>query len=112
MCNKNQLEEIIEKIVAFSKEIFGDEFHSVVLYGSYARGDYDSESDIDVMIMIDKSREELVGYRRIVNDLCTDIDLDYNVVITPKLQSVSFFEEWKNTLPFYQNIIKDGVAYV
>lgn len=111
MCNKNQLEEIIEKLIVFSKEIFKEKFINVILYGSYARGDYDEESDIDIMIMVDMSREELTKYRRVINDFCTDIDLQYNVLLTYKLQSQSFFNEWKNVLPFYQNVIKDGVLY-
>ena len=111
MCTKNQLDEIIGRIVTFSKEIFGDKFQNVILYGSYARGDYDDESDIDIMIMVDMSREELAKYRRIMNNFCADLDLQYNVLLASKLQSQPFFNEWKNTLPFYQNVIKDGVMY-
>jgi len=111
MCSKNQLDEIMNKIVDFSKETFGEKFKNIVLYGSYARGDYDDESDIDVMIMVDMNREELVRYRRKVNDFCTDLDLQYNVVLAAKLQSQSFFDEWVNVLPFYRNVAKDGVMY-
>jgi len=111
MCTRNQLDEIIGRIVAFSKEIFCEKFQNVILYGSYARGDYDDESDIDIMIMVDMSREELVEYRRIVNDFCTDLDLQYNVLLSSKLQSKPFFNEWINVLPFYQNVLKDGVLY-
>ena len=111
MCTKNQLEQIIAQIVSYSKEIFGDKFKSVILYGSYAGGDYYEESDIDIMIMVDMDREELVKYRSRINDFCTDLDLEYSVLLASKLQSQSFFNEWKNVLPFYQNVIKDGVMY-
>ena len=111
MCTKNQLEEIIAQIVDYSKELFGDKFKSVILYGSYARGDYDDESDIDIMIMVDMDREELVRYRRKMSNFCADLDLEYNVLLASKLQSESFFNEWKGALPFYQNVIKDGVMY-
>ena len=111
MCSKNQLDEIIGRIVTFSREIFGEKFESVVLYGSYARGDYDEESDIDIMIMVDMSREELVKYRKIMSNFCADIDLQYNVLLASKLQSRSFFEQWKNSLPFYQNVIREGIPY-
>ncbi len=111
MCTKNQLDQIMNKIVSFAKETFADKFQSVILYGSYARGDYDAESDIDVMIMIDMNREELGKYRRLVSDFCTDLDLQYNVLLSPKLQSRPFFDEWNNALPFYKNVIKDGVMY-
>lgn len=111
MCTKNQLDEIISKITEFSKEIFGDKFQNIILYGSYARGDYDDESDIDIMIMVDMSREELVKYRHIINNFCAELDLQYSVLLASKLQSKPFFDQWKNALPFYQNVIKDGVLY-
>lgn len=111
MCDKIHLDEIMNKIVAFSKKAFGEKFKNVILYGSYARGDYDAESDIDVMIMIDMSREELVKYRRMMNEFCTDLDLQYSVLLSIKLQSQPFFNEWINVLPFYQNVAKDGIMY-
>ena len=111
MCTKNQLEEIINKIVLFSKDLFEDNFKNVILYGSYSRGDYDEESDIDIMIMVDMSPEELVKYRGVMNNFCTELDLQYNVLLSPKIQSLSFFNQWKNTLPFYKNVVKDGVMY-
>ena len=40
-----------------------------------------------------------------------DLDLQYNVLLSSKLQSQPFFNEWVNTLPFYQNVIRDGVMY-
>ncbi|MBO5008867.1 MAG: nucleotidyltransferase domain-containing protein [Clostridia bacterium] len=111
MCTKTELDTIIEKIVRFSKDLFGDKFQSVILYGSYARGDYDEESDIDIMIMVDMSREELAYYRRKINNFCADLDLDNDVFLSPKLQSVQFFKEWENVLPFYQNVLREGVRY-
>ena len=85
MCTKNQLEEIINKIVLFSKDLFEDNFKNVILYGSYSRG--------------------------VMNNFCTELDLQYNVLLSPKIQSLSFFNQWKNTLPFYKNVVKDGVMY-
>ena len=109
MCDKNLLNELLQKVAEHSKEVFGDKLKSVILYGSYARGDYDEESDIDVMIMVDLPPEELARYREIVIDYCVDLNIEHLVVIMPKLQSLSLFEQWKNALPFYQNVIKEGV---
>ena len=53
-------------------KVFGSKLLSLVLYGSYARGDYDSESDIDVMALVDMEREELNRYRRCVSDLANE----------------------------------------
>ncbi len=111
MCTKNQLDAIIERIVTFSREVFGEKFKNVILYGSYARGDYDDESDIDIMIMVDMSREELSRYRMIFSKFFSDINLENGVFLTSKLQSQSYFNDWQHVMPFYQNVIKEGVMY-
>ena len=111
MCTKNQLDEIIRKIVDFSKEIFAEKFNSVILYGSYARGDYDEESDIDIMIMVDMSREELRKYRAMFSEFFFELNLEKGVFFTSKLQRQPYFYEWENAMPFYQNLIKEGVKY-
>ncbi len=111
MCTKNQLDEIIGRIVDFSKQTFGDKFQNVILYGSYARGDYDDESDVDIMIMVDMSREELNKYRRTFSEFFSDINLENGVFLTSKLQSKAYFNEWIHAMPFYQNVMREGVVY-
>ena len=111
MSSKNQLDEIMNRIVVFSRETFGDKFKNVILYGSYARGDYDDESDIDVMIMVDLDREELKKYRLKYSKFFSDINLESGVFLTSKLQSQAYFNEWQNYMPFYQNVAKEGVKY-
>ena len=32
-------------------DLLGDMIFKIILYGSYARGDFDSESDIDIMML-------------------------------------------------------------
>lgn len=111
MCSKNQLDIILKQVADYSRELFGDKFKNIILYGSYARGDYDDESDIDIMIMVGMSREKLSEYRSLMSNFCADLDLENSVLLSPKLQSIPFFNKWKNALPFYQNVIKDGVLY-
>lgn len=111
MCSKNQLDSIIKQIVEFSKELFSEKFQSVILYGSYARGDYDDESDIDIMIMVDMDREELKKYRLRTSEFFSELNLENNVFLTSKLQSLQYFNEWKDVMPFYRNVMRDGVKY-
>jgi len=51
MYNTSTLNEILSRTVDQFKLIYGDDLKSVILYGSYARGDYDCESDIDVVAL-------------------------------------------------------------
>ncbi|OHD62514.1 MAG: hypothetical protein A2096_16375 [Spirochaetes bacterium GWF1_41_5] len=55
------LNETIDKI----KQIIIDEYHpdKIILFGSYARGDYRPDSDIDLLIISDKEKD-LPRYKR------------------------------------------------
>lgn len=100
------MNELIEKITP----IFGDKLKKVILYGSYARGDYDAESDVDVMFLVDKEEEELRKYVDKVISLETEIGLQYDVFISPLLQSYAKFLKYLPVIPFYQNIEKEGIV--
>jgi len=45
MCDKAVLNEITERVCAAAKEVLGGKLEKVVLFGSYARGDYREWSD-------------------------------------------------------------------
>ena len=49
-------------ILRFSQQvklILGDKLDKVILYGSYARGDYNEHSDVDIMILTTLTDEEI-----------------------------------------------------
>ena len=52
MCTKNDLNYILKKIVQIYRSVYGEKLVQVILYGSYARGDYDSDSDIDIVAIV------------------------------------------------------------
>ncbi|MCM1217443.1 MAG: nucleotidyltransferase domain-containing protein [Lachnospiraceae bacterium] len=45
---KNITTEVNEELI----KLFGGKIERVILYGSYARGDFDLESDVDIMILL------------------------------------------------------------
>ncbi len=109
MCSKNTLQLLLNETVAGLRELFGEKLESVILYGSYARGDYDEESDIDVMALVKMDREELTGYRRRVNAFSNQLDLKHDVLLSIKLQDLSTFTQWEDALPYFKNVKKDGI---
>lgn len=109
MCTQNTLEKITKKIADGSRSIFGSHLNSVILFGSYARGDYDEDSDIDVLILVDLSPEELSGYRSHIDSLCGDLLLEYGIAVSAIEKDADTYRRYANLLPFYRNIAKDGV---
>lgn len=112
MCNQNTLKQITDKVCGYSKVVFGQKLSAVKLYGSYARGDFDDESDIDIIIIADISPEERVIYRNQLFDYIYDLDLEYDVLISVFIQDKSTFERYKDSYPFYKNIESEGVDLV
>jgi predicted nucleotidyltransferase len=81
------------------------------LYGSYARGDYDDESDIDVMILADMTDDEIRKKRLDIIGLKCEIDDKYNVFLSPMAKDIKHFDEWAPFLPFYKNVNDEGILW-
>lgn len=109
MCTQSQLNEILQKVTVESKSIFGSKLYSVILFGSYARGDFDEESDIDVLILVDLPSEELISYRTHIDSLCGELLWEYGMVVSVIEKDLKTYNQYADVLPFYKNIIKDGV---
>lgn len=91
-------------------ELMGERLNKIILYGSYARGDFRQDSDMDIMILADIPQEEISSYADKVYDVTYDFEMQYGMEINPSVQSLQTYEQWKKVYPFYMNIEKDGVA--
>ena len=87
----------------------GSKLTKVIVYGSYARGDYNSSSDVDVMILVKMSDNEIKKIENQVYDLAFDIEMDPGVDISPIIKNEEQYEYWLDTLPFYKNIHEEVV---
>lgn len=105
------IEKAINDFVNKVNELLGNRVKKVVLYGSYARGDFNEDSDIDIMILTDLKDDEISLYRRKVSDIAYDIEMynNFDLVINPLLKNIDKFNYWGEALPFYINIKKEGV---
>ena len=91
-------------------QIMGEQLSRMILYGSYARGDFKKDSDMDIMILADIRPEEISNYADRVYDVTYDFETRYGMEINPSIQSVQTYEQWKKVSPFYINVEKDGLA--
>ncbi len=109
MCTKNQLEVILQSVADFAKELLGEKLDKVILYGSYARGEQDSESDIDIMILAFIKSQEIEEYKRAFVVLSSDLGLENDVVVSINLKDSETFNKYSDVLPFYKNVMKEGI---
>lgn len=93
----------------FIKEYLGESLKNVILYGSYARGDYNENSDIDIMILVTLSEVEIKQFENGIYDIAFDLELKYGKVLSPVIKNQEFFEYWSDTLLFYRNVKMEGI---
>ena len=86
--------------------LYGDRLRGLILYGSYARGDADEGSDIDLLVVVDDFEDADAEYARISPVAC-EISLKHDVVISCILYREDEYRRW-NT-PLLLNVRREGV---
>ena len=107
-----KIENVVNTFVKEVQEILGKHLKKVILYGSYARGDYRKNSDIDIMILTDIPIENLYSYFSQISEKAYDLELENDVILSPLLKNEERFNSWSDVMPFYMNVIKEGVVLV
>jgi len=80
----------------------------LILYGSYARGENTTNSDIDLLILLDKEKISITDENKIKYPLY-DLEFDIGKIISPLVLSKKDWEQKHNITPFYENINREGV---
>jgi len=102
-----EIKTLLEKLKAGLEQIYGNQFREAYLFGSYARGDNDPDSDIDVLIVLADFEKYGAELNR-TSELIGGLSLDYGITV-----SVIFsrLREWQmDKLPLLLNIHAEGVA--
>ena len=103
---RKMLLELEEKL----QRVYGNKLKAVILYGSVARGTATEESDIDIMVLVDGTAQELRTFEDQLSDVSTDISIKYFKVFSIIDISYQEYMRWMNTLPFYKNVSQEGVV--
>ena len=109
MCTQNKALAIASVISSFAKEYLGNKLYAVIVYGSYARADYDEESDIDVFVLIECEAYETEKYEKSFSRIASRLSLENDVTVSVALRDVKTFDQYKSVLPFYKNIEREGI---
>ncbi|MFQ6062349.1 MAG: nucleotidyltransferase domain-containing protein [Methanosarcinales archaeon] len=101
-----KLKEVLREFKAEVEKFYGKRLKSIILYGSWARGDATEESDIDLLIVLEG---EVIAGKEIDNmiDIITEANLKHRVLIS--VYPVSEKDYFTVNSPLLMNVRKEGV---
>ena len=101
-----RIRKLIKGLKAGLVHIYGDRLKAVYLYGSYARGDYRTGSDVDVMILLSDYQNYWEELRR-TSELMSNVSLEYDLLVSRIFMTEA---RWKQPdTPLLRNIHQDGL---
>ena len=110
--NREEAIRVLGEVYSACSKVFPCEIHDAYLYGSFARGDYHEDSDVDIFLALDMDWEELAKYRPAAAHIASELGLRYDTLISISLSPLKLFVQYADDLPFYRNIRAEGVRYV
>lgn len=111
MLSPAQIKETMGQVRDGIAALFPGESMEIFLYGSYARGTAEPGSDLDVMVLVDTSREEISRRRWDITGVGADLSLDCGVMVSIFVENRTFFRTLLPALPFFRNVLTEGVRF-
>ena len=109
MCSQLEVRAIIARLRESLESIFPHEQFDVILFGSYAREDADDGSDIDVMFLVDSSRQTIAEKYWQVGEAAAEVLMDFGIVVSPIVENRAYYHANAELLPFFRNVQREGV---
>ena len=103
---EKNIENILHELKQELKRVYKNRLVSLILYGSYARGEAGADSDIDVVVL----KGNVVPGREIdcMLDIITDLGLKYNTLISIYPVSENSMQSVKS--PLLLNVHAEGIS--
>lgn len=88
------------------QDLYGDRLAKVILYGSYARGDFRPESDVDFMVVLKDTELKRIREIERTSDIVVRLLDKYEKSVSLIPTTMATYDT--NNFLFYRNVRKDG----
>ena len=105
---RRALAELVDRL----RQRYGDDLLRVVLFGSKARGDFDEESDLDVLVVVTQIPNAAYWrHRREIIEETYDLELEHGIVFSLLVQDEPEYARMRQwNLLINRNIEQDGIV--
>jgi len=106
---EKQLQYIGQSVIHEAQRVCGGKLRDVILYGSYARGDFKEWSDVDIMVLADANDMDCKRFDSEITRNLHDLGYHMNLLLSVMVTPYGRFERMKQDYPFYTNVDREGV---
>uniref|UniRef100_A0A7V3E6D0 Nucleotidyltransferase domain-containing protein n=1 Tax=Ignavibacterium album TaxID=591197 RepID=A0A7V3E6D0_9BACT len=107
--NIKNIHDILPEVEKRILELFGNNVERIILFGSYARNDFNEASDVDLIVLVKDNKIE--DYRKLRIKIISEFLITHEVLLSIRILNSQDFIKYKDTSPFLQNIVKEGVTF-
>lgn len=109
MKTREEIEAIATEYATQMKNLLGNQLNMVILYGSYARGDYEEGSDVDIMVLVDAPQTQIATIRGKVQDIAFELGWRNQIILSTVIESIEIFNRYRDASGFFKNVANEGV---
>ncbi len=104
----NNLKQLSAEFKKAMQNLYGEQLAQVILYGSYARGDFNEDSDVDFAVIL--RRDTIERWREIerIYPITTSISEKYDHFIAPMFLAEKRLKTSQNL--FVSNVRREGIV--
>jgi len=106
MKRNDETRRIISELRVRLLELYGDRLNRLILYGSSARGEANTDSDLDLVVVLKGAVTPGEEIDRMI-DIITELNLKYEVLLSIYPVSEENYQRVKS--PLLLNIHKEGI---
>ncbi len=101
------IDDIVSEIKKFLLKHYGEKIKKVIVYGSFAKGEATTDSDIDILVVVDDSLDPRKVEEKL-DDLLFEILLNRNELVSVIAVNETMFENYRS--PLLLNVKEEGIT--
>jgi len=105
MVEQSRHRQAFEEFAEKARKELGDSLHRLILYGSVARSEETSESDVDVFAVVETTEQ-----KERLQELGALIGVEHGVLLVPIVKTEEEFDTMRDTI-YGREVIRTGETY-
>lgn len=101
-----KVREVLSEARKELQRIYHNRLKELILFGSYARGDFMDDSDIDIVLLLDNLTNAIAEREKYI-PIISRISLEYDTVVS--IVPFDFKEFHRKRTPLILNVNKEGI---